>query len=241
MNKQDKVDFTEQEAKSLFQSIVDRAKKEIFDENEIIPKKRDMLLTWTFNKLKYLYTERKYERLKSKRSEYEDSLKAKEENPTLPLSDKLTPKEKTFMKKYEKEYLPGEIINIDLGFNIGREYGGEHYGVVFRKSSIMQNTIYVIPLTSVKKQKEGPKRRHPSEHEIGVIAGLNEDPLKSNVISAAKLMSTMEVSKFRLLESGKKYGKLSSEQMESLREAFFKFMFAEEYKALKKLKESAKG
>lgn len=60
-------------------------------------------------------------------------------------------KEKTFDPKKRKSYKRGEIIKVDLGYNVGSEEGGLHYCVVIdKKNPLTSPVITVIPLTSVK-------------------------------------------------------------------------------------------
>ena len=50
-----------------------------------------------------------------------------------------------------RRYKRGEIVKVHLGFNVGSEEGGLHYGVVLDKNnSIRSSTITIVPLTSVK-------------------------------------------------------------------------------------------
>ena len=50
-----------------------------------------------------------------------------------------------------KRYKRGEIIKVNLGFNIGSEEGGLHYAVVLDKNnSIYSPVLTIVPLTSVK-------------------------------------------------------------------------------------------
>lgn len=49
----------------------------------------------------------------------------------------------------------GSVIKVNLGFNIGSEEGGLHYAIVLDKNNSMRNkVITVIPLTSVKNNKD---------------------------------------------------------------------------------------
>lgn len=60
-------------------------------------------------------------------------------------------KEETFNSYYLKEYSRGDIIKVNLGFNIGNEEGGLHYCVVLdKKNAKSYSTLTVVPLTSVK-------------------------------------------------------------------------------------------
>ena len=45
----------------------------------------------------------------------------------------------------------GSIIFVDLGFNVGREFGGLHYAIVLNKKDSRNNhLLHILPLTSVK-------------------------------------------------------------------------------------------
>ncbi len=49
-------------------------------------------------------------------------------------------------------YKRGDVIKVNLGFNVGSEHGGIHYGVVLDKvNRHNSNTITIIPLSSFKK------------------------------------------------------------------------------------------
>lgn len=59
--------------------------------------------------------------------------------------------EETFNSSYLKEYSKGDIIKVNLGFNVGNEEGGLHYCVVLdKKNAKSYSTLTVIPLSSVK-------------------------------------------------------------------------------------------
>ena len=50
-----------------------------------------------------------------------------------------------------KEYSRGDIIKVNLGFNVGNEEGGLHYCVVLDKKNVKtHSTLTVVPLTSIK-------------------------------------------------------------------------------------------
>jgi hypothetical protein len=52
-------------------------------------------------------------------------------------------------------YKRGNIIKVEFGFNIGSEYGGLHYAIVLDKQSAHNSPVVtVIPLTSIKEDKE---------------------------------------------------------------------------------------
>lgn len=64
-------------------------------------------------------------------------------------------KEKTFHSSSLRTFKRGNIIKVNLGFNIGNELGGLHYCVVLNKHDNPQSgTLNVIPLSSLKEDKE---------------------------------------------------------------------------------------
>lgn len=61
--------------------------------------------------------------------------------------------EETFDPKYLKQYNRGDVIQANLGYNIGNEEGGLHYCIVIDKyNSKKSGIVTVIPLTSDKGQ-----------------------------------------------------------------------------------------
>lgn len=62
--------------------------------------------------------------------------------------------EKKFKTTDLKTFKRGDIIKVNLGFNIGNELGGLHYCVVLNKNDNPYNgTLNVVPLTSKKENK----------------------------------------------------------------------------------------
>lgn len=62
--------------------------------------------------------------------------------------------ERTFDPHSLKRYKRGEIIKVNLGFNVGNELGGLHYCVVINKTdNLSYGTLNVIPLSSIKPNK----------------------------------------------------------------------------------------
>lgn len=57
--------------------------------------------------------------------------------------------EKRFDPKRNKNYERGDIVCVDLGFNIGSEHGGRHYAVVLdNKNQHASPVVTIIPLSS---------------------------------------------------------------------------------------------
>lgn len=68
--------------------------------------------------------------------------------------------EKTFKPEKLKRYERGDIIKVNLGYNVGSEEGGLHYAVVWdMKNSMYSKVITVIPLSSVKKDDYKPRKQ----------------------------------------------------------------------------------
>ena len=57
-------------------------------------------------------------------------------------------------KCLQKQELPdlyrGDVVLVELGFNIGMEFGGKHYCIVLRDSSKDNKRVVVLPITSKK-------------------------------------------------------------------------------------------
>ncbi|MDD7045342.1 MAG: type II toxin-antitoxin system PemK/MazF family toxin [Anaerococcus sp.] len=63
-----------------------------------------------------------------------------------------------FENRFSASYLPiykyGSVIDVNLGFNVGDEFGGKHYCVVLNKNDNKKNKLLtVVPLSSLKENK----------------------------------------------------------------------------------------
>lgn len=66
--------------------------------------------------------------------------------------------EENFNSNLLKEYHRGDIIKVNLGFNIGNEEGGLHYCVVLdKKNAKSYSTLTIIPLSSIKQSSQPRK------------------------------------------------------------------------------------
>ena len=60
--------------------------------------------------------------------------------------------EETFKPEELKRYERGDVVKVNLGFNVGSEEGGLHYAVVWDvKNSMYSSVVTIIPLSSIKK------------------------------------------------------------------------------------------
>ena len=63
--------------------------------------------------------------------------------------------ERTFDTTKLKTFKRGDIVKVNLGFNVGRELGGLHYCIVLSKyDNPYSDTLNVIPLSSIKDNKK---------------------------------------------------------------------------------------
>lgn len=74
--------------------------------------------------------------------------------------------ETTFNPKYYPDFKRGNIVNLNLGFNLGSELGGLHYGIVLQNSNRRNPNLVIVPLSSLKTSKD-PSKLHPSEIYLG--------------------------------------------------------------------------
>lgn len=55
----------------------------------------------------------------------------------------------------------GSVIVVDLGFNVGSEYGGIHYAIVLNKRDSRRNhLLHILPLTSIKEKTDLEKLKY---------------------------------------------------------------------------------
>lgn len=70
--------------------------------------------------------------------------------------------EQTFKPKYLPVYSYGAVVEINLGFRLGSEFGGLHYGIVLNKKDKKSNpNLTIIPMRSMK------EKIHYTELSIG--------------------------------------------------------------------------
>jgi len=81
--------------------------------------------------------------------------------------------ESTFDSKKRRNYAPGDIVSICLGFNVGSEQGGNRPSVVIGRSSRSSRTLLVVPLGSLSEQDKEENLR-PFECFLGEIEEFNQ-------------------------------------------------------------------
>lgn len=76
--------------------------------------------------------------------------------------------EDKFKPTKNKRYKKGDVIKVNLGFNIGSEQGGLHYAVVLEKNNSQASpVITVAPLTSIDSSGNSNKGFRPGELNLG--------------------------------------------------------------------------
>ena len=114
--------------------------------------------------------------------------------------------EQRFLRSYEFGYELGDVILVDLGYNVGNEYGGAHFCVVMKKTKRADRGVIVVPLTSsIPGESDVMKQQH---FNLGELSFLNTDHRKPNKTSYAKLACMLQVSKLRIMNNRKIKGKL---------------------------------
>lgn len=87
--------------------------------------------------------------------------------------------EPTFDTTIIPELNRGDVILVDLGFNIGEEFGGEHPAIVLRNCRQANKSVTILPITS-----QEPKNKDiPIYVRIGKIHGLNQDYHWANIVN----------------------------------------------------------
>ena len=101
--------------------------------------------------------------------------------------------ERTFDTTKLKTFKRGDIIKVNLGYNIGHELGGLHYCVVLDKFDNPRNgTLNVIPLTSKKENKNYPKSCVSLGSELYNILSTNIDKENQKLNTLLKELDKIE-------------------------------------------------
>lgn len=90
--------------------------------------------------------------------------------------------EEKFNPTRNLSYKRGNIVKLDFGFNLGKEYGGLHYGIVLdNKNAHNSPVITVIPLTSIKGQKQVHSNSVKLGNEIYRSLKLKHDTINKQI------------------------------------------------------------
>ena len=119
-------------------------------------------------------------------------------------------------KKFSPEYMPyfkrGDIVYVDLGFNVGSEHGGTHYAVIYENNNSKKNkTVVIVPLSSVDDESKASK--------ADVYLGENIIPWTLGVKTVAKPNQIRAISKMRVLKpllASDKKARLSAEHLTAI-------------------------
>lgn len=132
----------------------------------------------------------------------------------------------TFLKPYEVPYSAGDVILVELGYNIGHEYGGKHFCIVMKDNHKLDKNVIVLPLTSQSPKNTQDADRH---HALGILPFLNTNPRKVDKSSFAKLNCLIQVSKLRLKNNLKVKGTIDQSEMKKLEEALTNYLLPGQY------------
>ncbi|WP_085022405.1 type II toxin-antitoxin system PemK/MazF family toxin [Anaerovibrio sp. JC8] len=129
-----------------------------------------------------------------------------------------------FSPNFFPNFKRGNIVNVNLGFNIGAEMGGLHYAVVLADSNRMNPNIVIAPLTSVKSTKDVSKLR-PTELYIG-------EELFYMIKGKYTALRTSIPTEIKLLEEAAEHGACGEELDKKIKELVLKIDLLE--KTMKK-------
>ena len=141
--------------------------------------------------------------------------------------------EETFNSSLLKEYSRGDVIKVNLGFNVGNEEGGLHYCIVLdKKNAKSYSTLTIIPLTSL---KETSKKNNTS-----VFLG---DELRNAIFNKVQtILNSIDTEKAinyqrkieKNLDANRVIEKITDEERNALKD------FKEKYPLIEKTLEEAK-
>lgn len=115
-------------------------------------------------------------------------------------------------------YKRGQIVHVDLGFNVGGELGGGHFAVVLWTQD-RAATVTVAPLTSQKPDKQ-VKEQHRDYH-VTLGEHLEEGTISIIKVEQIRAVSKLRVQPMRLQTKNRTYktDKLTAEQLDQLDQA----------------------
>lgn len=117
----------------------------------------------------------------------------------LDVWSKYIEEERTFDPGLRRNYNPGDIVSICMGFNIGSEQGGNRPAIVLGRTSRTSKTIIVVPLGSLS-QEDSESRLRPFEHFIGVLEDFNQSAKKPNGTRSKAILNQIKaISKQRII------------------------------------------
>ena len=131
--------------------------------------------------------------------------------------------ESDFVPQKLKRYERGDIVKVNLGFNIGSEEGGLHYAVVIDNNNALNSgVITVIPLSSKKQGREVHKVNVDLGNDIYAKLKIKCDDKKTEIlkrVSEAKSMLNILDHVDLDSVSDQSFRKISSEIKQRLSEA----------------------
>lgn len=129
--------------------------------------------------------------------------------------------EKTFNIAKSGVYSRGDVIKVNLGFNIGNELGGLHYCVVLNKYDNMRNgALNVIPLTS----RKDDKRYDSSSVNIGKeLYNIFQEKIKkekqklNQILNELDKIDNIPISIKKMIEKEENYIKKMEEEISKMK------------------------
>ena len=117
--------------------------------------------------------------------------------------------EKVFDYSKSGVFSRGDVVKVNLGFNIGHELGGLHYCVVLNKYDNTRNgTLNVVPLTSKKQDKKYNSQAVNLGNELYTILSYNlekENTKLNELLEELSKLEEISESIQTVVENKKKY------------------------------------
>ncbi|MFV0351441.1 MAG: type II toxin-antitoxin system PemK/MazF family toxin [Oscillospiraceae bacterium] len=88
------------------------------------------------------------------------------------------------------KYKRGDIVLVEMGYNVGNEQGGKRYAVVIEKNPVAQPVVTIVPIATLGGTKTR-ERLHESEVFLGeVLPGADSYaiPLHARAISKLRII-----------------------------------------------------
>ena len=119
-------------------------------------------------------------------------------------------------RQFDPEHLPyfkrGDIVYVDLGFNIGSEHADVHYAVVYENNNSKKNkNVVIIPLSSIADENKVSR--------VDLYLGDDVIPWTPGVKTIAKPNQIRSISKMRILKpllAKDKVARLESEHLNAI-------------------------
>ena len=119
--------------------------------------------------------------------------------------------EPKFDPKYNIKYNPGNIVQVNFGYNVGSEQGGQRPAVVIEDNNRSSKIVMVVPLSSLKEGITVEAVEAKGNVYLGILHAYNKEFRQEEGTESIALMNQIRgISKMRISTPTKKKDKLLS-------------------------------